>query len=143
MAKKLNENDKLILKTKEQIEISLQKIKETEKGFIKKTNFILEWNNNTFNLNVIPQEQIAILMWQLTSYKEFLINKNLPLKIKYSQDYTIDDWLHDLEKQHLKKNLSAEKTRLSNLQKLLESKLTEETKTSLELENLISQININ
>lgn len=143
MAKKLNENDKLILKTKEQIEISLQKIKETEKGFIKKTNFILEWNNNTFNLNVIPQEQIAILMWQLTSYKEFLINKNLPLKIKYSQDYTIDDWLHDLEKQHLKNNLSAEKTRLSNLQKLLESKLTEETKTSLELENLISQININ
>ena len=140
MAKKLNDNDRLILKTREQIEDSLKKIKESESGFIKRTNFILEWNGISYNLNVIPQEQIALLMWQLSSYRDFLILKNLPIKLKYTQDITIDDWLHDLEKQLFKNNLVSEKVRLKKLQDLLQSKLTEETKTSLELEDLISQI---
>lgn len=140
MAKKLNDNDKLILNTKKEIDELLKKISETEKGFIKRTNFILDWNGNKYNLNVLPQDQNAFLRWQLTDYKKFLVENNLPLKISYNQEITIDDWLHDLEKVYSKNELASEKNRLKRLQDLLQSKLTEETKTSLELQELVSQV---
>lgn len=136
MARKLS-NDELILLKEKEINILLENIKKAKKGFVPLTNLSLEWNNQRYNLNVLPKETLLYLSWQLSSFNDFLKDNRDLFKIS---GFSLSDWISDLENQFKKLNLRHEEERLSNLQNKLKDLLTKDKKDEILITDLINQI---
>lgn len=87
-------NDNKIKELKTQIQDKLDNITKISKDF--KTNLILEFRDNTYNLNVLPVNALQERLIQLYLYQTAIDALNIT-------DYTIagypvEDWIYDIQK---------------------------------------------
>jgi hypothetical protein len=87
-------NDNKIKELKTQIQDKLDNITKISKDF--KTNMILEFRDNTYNLNVLPANALQERLIQLYLYQTAIDALNIT-------DYTIagypvEDWIYDIQK---------------------------------------------
>lgn len=133
MATKKVSNDTLILNAKARIEEQKAKIKSHEK-FNPVTNCHLELFNKVYNLNVCNRDELLMLMATLHSF------------IQYAQEdfkiagFKISQWLEDVSSKFKVLNIKTEKDRLILLEQALHSRLTHDTRVSLEIDDLIKNI---
>ena len=90
----ISNNDNKIKELKIQIQDKLDNITKISKDF--KTNMILEFRDNTYNLNVLPANALQERLIQLYLYQTAIDALNIT-------DYTIagypvEDWIYDIQK---------------------------------------------
>jgi len=90
----ISNNDNKIKELKIQIQNKLDNITKISKDF--KTNMILEFRDNTYNLNVLPANALQERLIQLYLYQTAIDALNIT-------DYTIagypvEDWIYDIQK---------------------------------------------
>lgn len=89
-----NNNDKKIKELKVQIQEKLDNITRVTKDF--KTNLILEFRDNTYNLNVLPVNALQERLIQLYLYQIAIDALNIT---DYTiAGYSVEDWIYDIQK---------------------------------------------
>ena len=89
----VSNNDSKIKELKTQIQDKLDNIVKISKDF--KTNLILEFRDNTYNLNVLPVNALQERLIQLYLYKTAIDALNI---VNYIiAGYSVDDWIHDIQ----------------------------------------------
>jgi hypothetical protein len=125
-----SKNDKLILQLKKEIEDKKALLAKSEK-FIPETNCSLTLFGIKYNLHVQTSNQLAFL-------KAFLKSLDSPNLIL--EGYKIEDWIKDIDVKYSMLNIQLEKDRLKTLENKLYSLLSNETKVSLEIEDIMKSI---
>jgi len=134
-----NTNDKEILKLKDIIKIKKDKLGKLTR-FNPKTNCILELNGEKINIHVATKSKLLLLIAQLRVLSDAL-KKEYPEETLIIGTYNVQDWIDDLKSKFEYANEQDERARLDALEKKLTSLLTEETSTSLvidDIKNLLS-----
>lgn len=87
-------NDSKIKELKKQIQDKLDNITKISKDF--KTNLILEFHDNTYNLNVLPVNALQERLIQLYLYQIAIDALNIT---DYTiAGYSVEDWIYDIQK---------------------------------------------
>lgn len=87
-------NDRKIKELKKQIQDKLDNITKISKDF--KTNLILEFHDNTYNLNVLPVNALQERLIQLYLYQIAIDALNIT---DYTiAGYSVEDWIYDIQK---------------------------------------------
>ena len=87
-------NDRKIKELKKQIQDKLDNITKISKDF--KTNLILEFHDNTYNLNVLPVNALQERLIQLYLYQIAIDALNIT---DYTiVGYSVEDWIYDIQK---------------------------------------------
>lgn len=87
-------NDRKIKELKTQIQDKLNNITKISKDF--KTNLILEFHDNTYNLNVLPVNALQERLIQLYLYQIAIDALNIT---DYTiAGYSVEDWIYDIQK---------------------------------------------
>lgn len=87
-------NDRKIKELKTQIQDKLNNITKISKDF--KTNLILEFRDNTYNLNVLPVNALQERLIQLYLYQIAIDALNIT---DYTiAGYSVEDWIYDIQK---------------------------------------------
>lgn len=90
----VSNNDSKIKELKTQIQDKLDNITKISKDF--KTNLILEFRDNTYNLNVLPVNALQERLIQLYLYQTAIDALNIT---DYTiAGYSVEDWIHDIQK---------------------------------------------
>ena len=90
----VSNNDNKIKELKTQIQNKLDNITKISKDF--KTNLILEFRDNTYNLNVLPVNALQERLIQLYLYQTAIDALNIT---DYTiAGYSVEDWIHDIQK---------------------------------------------
>jgi len=131
-------NDKVILSLKKQIEEKKKLLSEITK-FSPITNCSLELDGVRYNIHTQSKENLLLLVAKINSLKKSLYAM-LPEESLIISGYRAEDWLEDLVLKFKTLNTKLEKERLSELEKKLTTLLTNETRVSLELDDLKNQI---
>lgn len=132
----VSNNDNKIKELKTQIQNKLDNITKISKDF--KTNLILEFRDNIYNLNVLPVNALQERLIQLYLYQTAIDALNIT-------DYTIagypvEDWIHDIQKlleiHEQNKRIKELKANLAKLDTLM----SEAAKTEDFLDNLTEML---
>lgn len=87
-------NDRKIKELKTQIQDKLNNITKISKDF--KTNLILEFRDNTYNLNVLPVNALQERLIQLYLYQTAIEALHM---VDYTiAGYSVEDWIYDIQK---------------------------------------------
>lgn len=127
-----NENDKKVLLLKE-------KIKE-KKASIKKmvltplTNCSLEFEGIRHNLHVLKEETLTYLLIKLNSM--VMSMSNLSIKEFKLSGYDIKEWVTDIKQKLAVLTIKEEEASLKHLESKLDTLLSSDKKTELELDNI-------
>lgn len=90
----ISNNDNRIRELKTQIQDKLDNITKISKDF--KTNLILEFKDNTYNLNVLPVNALQERLIQLYLYQTAINALNIT---DYTiAGYSVEDWIYDIQK---------------------------------------------
>lgn len=138
MFMKKNNNDKIILDLKKQVELKKKLLKDSEK-FNPYTNCSLLFHGERYNINVIDGNTILILLATLNSFRESL-RSIFPEETLEISGFSVDHWIDDLKSKFRVLNRRLEMERLKKLEARLHNLLSLDTKIELEIEDLKSQI---
>ncbi len=136
---KSQNNDELILELKTKIQ-NQKKLLTTNKKFQPITNCNLSLNNNRYNINVLTKDELLLLIAQLQSLKTAL-SEVIPNETLNISGFSIDDFISDLKSKFENLNVKLEENRLKELENKLHNLLTLDTKVSLEINELMKEIN--
>lgn len=131
-------NDKVILDLKKEIEAK-KKLLSSEPKFLPVTNCNLELDGTRYNLHVVNQETLLMLIAKLSAMKTALAIV-MPNETLTFGGYPAAVWLEDLSMKFKVQNVSRERDRLQKLEANLHALLSIDTKVELEIEDLKSQI---
>jgi len=129
-------NDLKILELKKQIEAKKVDLESRKVRFTPKTNCVLDFDGNKFNLNVLDSNTLTFLALKLNLYT--MSANVLKMQLPTFSGYSIDLWIGDI-----KSKLEAIKTKQEDSElKIMESKLdkllSEDKKTELEIDEIAS-----
>lgn len=129
-------NDNNIMALKAKIAEKRKELEALPKRVVPITNCLLVEDNTTTNLHSCSLDALYSLLVRLNIYvmsaKDLGIDPN---DIKLS-DYTICDWMADVREFINVKKYRAEKRNLDNMEARLNSLLSEDKKTELEIEEI-------
>ncbi len=134
------ENDKQVLKLKSVVEGKSEELKKLKKKFIKdfKTNLILNFEGETYNLNVIPIELLHYFLIRFTLFRD----QADKLKIEYKIGrVSIDDYIHDIEIKLREKDIAAKERKLKHFEQKLDEKLSKSAKTKMDIDSIDDELN--
>lgn len=129
-------NDTLILELQKKIAAKKSQIKVNR--FEPITNAALSLDDKNYNLHVVTFEQACLLLAKIQSYID-------GFKVHFEEDLTIgsykaSDWCQDLKARIQFLGSKQEQERLNVLEQELEKRLSEQKKTSLDLERIMKSI---
>jgi len=103
-----------------------------------KTNFILHLEGETYNLNTLNKEQLLFLGNKVLSYDAtFAHLEQNGWNVDYEfSGYHLRDWIDDIILKGLLIDIKDEEKQLKQMERTLESKLSEEYKINKELEEM-------
>jgi len=130
-------NDTLIIELQKKIAAKKAQIKVNR--FEPITNAALSLDDKNYNLHVITFEQACLLLAKIQSYIS-------GFEFHFEQDdlmigsYKASDWCEDLKSRIQFLGIKQEQERLNILEQELEKRLSEQKKTSLDLERIMNSI---
>lgn len=133
----VRKNDDKILELKKVIEKKKEDLKKIKK-FSPVTNLVLHLEDKTYNLNVLDYDSLRFLLIKLNSY--LLSAHNLSMDDFEISGYLLSDWLDDIRGKILMLEMRKKETELKMLENKLESMLSDDKKTELELEQIAEML---
>lgn len=132
------ENDKKILNLIEVVKEKRVKIKLLKSEIIPfKTSQVFDFDGHLYNLNVCTIEALNFILIKLSMYQREAKNLELDFTI---DGFPIDDLIADVKTNLRKKDIIDKERSLKQMEKTLDSKLSEDTKTRLDLDSLSDSI---
>lgn len=129
-------NDLKILELRKQVEDKKKELELKRTRFNPTTNCVLDLEGNKFNLNVLNEEPLTLLMLRLNLYS--MSAKSLNIKTPTVSGYTIDSWIADIKNKIATIETRKEETNLKLIEAKLEKLLSDEKKTELEIDEIAS-----
>lgn len=121
-------NDRVILQLQKDIKTKQSLIEKADR-FSPITHCTLKIYGEVWNINVMNLEELQHIFATCLT----LLNVGVNYKIS---GFKLSDWIEDLNSKIAVKTITQEKQRLTELENKLKQLLTNETKVSLELENI-------
>lgn len=143
----MNDNDKLIQELTKKVEQKKEEIAKIEKPTWC-TNLAFRYSedsNRVLNLNTVSDVNKLVSALSVLLQKEGLYNKSVELlevdvePFKWF-GFTVEEWTKDFKTRIGKINLTAKKQQLAKIEKVLESKLSQELKDKMELEAIRKEL---
>lgn len=129
----MGKNDDKIIMLRKQIEDKKSTLKRVGK-FIPITNCTLPIDEVRYNLNVLTDYDLTMLLLKLNIYK--ISAENLKLDNVLIGGYQISEWMSDIKAKLEILNYNKEERMLKQLETKLTTMLSEEKKTELELDEI-------
>ncbi|HID0768045.1 TPA: hypothetical protein ACXDAZ_002574 [Clostridium botulinum] len=131
-----NINDNKILELKKQIEKKKELIKLSKSNSYEfKTNRVVDFEGEKYNLNVLQADKLNILMIRLNMYKLAAIDLKI-LDQCIISGYNVQDWINDIRCKLEILNLKEEERKLKLMENKLDKMLSDEKKVELELNEI-------
>lgn len=134
------DNDKKILELQEKIEKAEEDALALKKVVLI-TNCILMVDGEKYNLHVLDEEALKILLVKLNTYKLSALNLGLNLEELKFGVYKLEDWMEDVKTRIKVEKNNKYLKELSEAKKTLDGLLSKDKKTELkiaEIEKLLS-----
>lgn len=125
----MNNDDKILLLQK-QIEEKKAKV-ESGKRFAPVTNCVLKFREQTYNLNVLQREGLALLLVELHVLNDKALEMELDLTLS---GYSIQDWIQDVTSKLSVLDVREEMSKLKQMEQKLSELLSNEKRVELEIE---------
>lgn len=135
----MSKNDDRILELKKQIEKKKEDIAGRKVRFVPETNCILEINSERYNLNVVVDDVLTLLMIKLNMYNMSADSLEIPHPI--ISGYTSDMWIQDIKSKLAVSGLKHEENELRKMEAKLIKLLSDDKKTELEIDEIASLLN--
>lgn len=134
----MSKNDDRILELKKQIEVKKKDLSERKVRFLSETNCILELDGNKYNLNVLDDGALMLLMLKINVYIMSARNLNMPLPA--FSGYTVDLWISDIKNKLAVSGMKKEEVDLKKMETKLDKLLSEDKKTELEIDDIAASL---
>jgi hypothetical protein len=125
-------NDEKVLNLKKKIEEKKAKIGTTR--FSPITNCIIEFRDGRKNIQTLKNEDLTILLIELNSFRMSM--KDLGIKNCTISGYDISDWIQDIKSRLAVIVQKKEEAELKTLEKKLDTLLSSDKRTELELDSI-------
>lgn len=134
----MSKNDNRILELKKQVDEKRKKILSNKTKFVPSTNCILELEGNKYNLNVLTEDQLKVLLIRLNTYR--LSVDDLQMEPFSISGYLLAEWMNDVRNKLNEKLIRKEEMNLKSMEETLDKLLSEDKKTELELDSIAEMI---
>lgn len=132
----MSKNDDRILELKKQIEKKKADIASRKVRFLPETNCILEIDSEKYNLNVVVDDMLTLLMIKLNMYNMSADSLEIPHPI--ISGYTTDLWIQDIKNKLAVSGMKREENELKKMEAKLTKLLSDDKKTELEIDEIAS-----
>ena len=133
----MSNNDERILALKKQID-EKRKIVGRASRFAPITNCILQMDGQTYNLHVCCDE---LLLVKLNALAMSASDLGLSIYKLTISGFSLADWIEDVKGLIEAKMIKEEKAKLDKLEKQLDSLLSSDKRTELEIDNIAALLN--
>lgn len=130
----MSKNDDRIIELKKSIAIKKKELSEKKVRFTPETNCILELEGNMFNLNVVSDDILMMLMIRLNMY--VMSASDLGIAMPVMSGYTVDVWISDIKNKLAVSKLKKEEVNLKKMESKLDKLLSDDRKTELEIDEI-------
>ena len=126
-------NDERIMQLKQQIETKRKELTNQNNRFVPVTNCMLLLDNVTYNLHLEISEWLLIKVNMIA-----MSAKDLGMDISQIEisGYKLTEWLEDIGNKLKVQKYKEEKRKLEKLEKQLDSLLSDDKRTELEIDNI-------
>ena len=132
-------NDEKIIELKEKIQTKKNKLEEEKFNFTPYTNLVLHFENNTYNLNVLNEDELKLLLVKIHAY--YTSAKDLGYPDLKLSGYGIKLWEFDIQAKLLVLLQNKERRILLEKEKQLDGLLTNDKRTELEIAEIAKSLN--
>lgn len=132
----MSKNDDRILELKKQIEKKKTDIVSRKVRFAPETNCVLEIDSERYNLNVVADEVLTLLMIKLNMYN--MSADSLEILHPIISGYTTDLWIQDIKNKLAVSGMQREENELKKMEAKLTKLLSDDKKTELEIDEIAS-----
>lgn len=132
-------NDERILELKKQIENKKEKIGKASR-FAPITNCSIELDNMRYNINVLNNEGLMMLLVKLNMLRLSAVDLKIVDKFVIS-GYKINDWIEDINSKLNILNKKDEERQLKIMEEKLTKLLSDDKKVELEIDEIESMLN--
>ena len=129
----VNNNDDRILELRKQIEVKKAELGSTLR-FVPVTNCLLELNGISYNINVLSESELKLVLVQLNSLK--LSAKDLELEGLRISEFDLDEWIGDIQSKLAVIERKSEEQKLKQLEAKLTKLLSDKKKVELEIDEI-------
>lgn len=134
-------NDEKILELKSQIANKKEVLKKQNKRFNPLTNCIIDFENQKQNIQVLNKDQLVMILVKLNSY--LMSAKDLKLTdVVIISGYNINEWIVDIKNRLESMSYKEEENKLKIMEDKLDKLLSEEKKTELEINSIMSELEL-
>lgn len=130
-------NDDKIMQLKVIIEKKKEELKKYKK-FCPVTNCVLDLDGKKYNLNVLQENELVLLLVKLDSYLVSANRLNLTLMLS---GYDVLDWIEDIRDKLKDVEKKKKESELNKMESKLTTLLSDNKKTELELSDIETMLN--
>ncbi len=130
----MSKNDDRILELKKQIEDKKAYLVNQKKRFSPETNCILELDGIKYNINVVTEDVLTMLVTKLNMYVMSADNLEIPHPLISA--YSVDLWISDIKNKLFALGIKKEENDLKSMEANLTRMLSEDKKIELELDKI-------
>lgn len=130
-------NDDKIMQLKAIIEKKKEELKKYKK-FCPVTNCVLDLDGKKYNLNVLQENELVLLLVKLDSYLVSANRLNLTLMLS---GYDVLDWIEDIRDKLKDVEKKKKESELNKMESKLTTLLSDNKKTELELSDIETMLN--
>lgn len=130
-----NSNDAVVLQLQGKVEEKKKKLAALKKNrHTSTTKCILEWEGKNINFNVAGKDELTLLLVKIhtlfVAADDLLLEDFGDTKV---QGHTLDEWIQDIKGKIKEKDILNEEQQVKAIEKKLDTMLSTEKKTELEL----------
>lgn len=130
-------NDDKIMQLKTIVEKKKEELKKYDK-FCPVTNCVLDLDGKKYNLNVLQENELVLLLVKLNSYLVSANRLNLTLMLS---GYDVLDWIGDIRDKLNDVEKKKKESELNKMESKLTTLLSDNKKTELELSDIETMLN--
>lgn len=131
-------NDTTVLALQKKVESKREELKKSKK-FYPITNCLINFDKETYNIQVLKKDQIVFLIVKLNTYKISALDVGMIEDFNIS-GFNILDWIEDLKAKLACVNRKDEEKKLISMEKKLNTLLSDEKKVEFELDSLAKDL---
>ena len=135
----MSKNDDRILELRKQIEKKKDDIASRKVKFSPETNCVLDFDGERYNLNVVSDDTLTLLIIRLNMYN--MSADNLKMQYPIISGYSTDLWIQDIKSKLAVSGMKKEENDLKKMEAKLTKLLSDDKKTELEIDEIASLLN--
>ena len=130
----MSKNDDRILELRKQIEKKKDDIASRKVKFAPETNCVLDFDGERYNLNVVSDDTLTLLIIRLNMYN--MSADNLKMQYPIISGYSTDLWIQDIKSKLAVSGMKKEENDLKKMEAKLTKLLSDDKKTELEIDEI-------